>query len=133
MKLNPDCIRDLLIEIEEVTDMETGILFDFNHENSERLSAYEPNTLAYHLNQCNLSGYLVGFRCFGNDTFDLQFLSPEGHAFLANVRSENVWKHTKSIAGKIGVWSLDALKNIACGVVSELIRSQIGSSTSPSS
>ena len=125
MKLNPDCVRDLLIEIEENTNAETSISFDCESVSGGPLARYSAEELKYHILQCDLCGYLVNFRDYCSGKYEVDFLSPIGHAFLADVRSDTVWKHTKGIAGKIGVWSLDALKSIATGVVSEMIRLQL--------
>lgn len=76
MKLNPDCIRNLLLEIEEETDLQTSICFDFRTATDGRLASYGLAELAYHLKQCELNGYLVGFRNFGGDEFEVGFLSP---------------------------------------------------------
>ena len=127
MKLNPDCIRDLLIVIEENTDLQTSIDFDFRSPCEGRLSHYSPNQLAYHLKQCDLHGYLNECRDYGGDEFTVSYLSPAGHKFLADVRSDSVWSHTKSIAGKVGAWSLDTISSIASSVISELIKTQISS------
>mgnify|MGYP002958432843 FL=1 len=49
-----------------------------------------------------------------------------GHQFLANIRSDNIWKGTKAIASKIGSSSLDAITQIASNVITELIKAQFG-------
>ena len=91
---------------------------------SARLSRYSPDELAYHITQCDLHGYFEEMHSFV-DEYDVSFLSPAGHAFLSDIRSDTVWNHTKTVAGKIGVWSLDALTKIATGVVTEIIKMQL--------
>lgn len=125
MKLNPDCIRDILIEVEEKTDLAHHISFKTTSGLlPARLSCYSPEEVAYHIKQCDLHGYFEGMHEFVEE-YEISFLSPSGHAFLSDVRSDTVWNHTKTVAGKIGAWSLDALTKIATGVVTELIKKQL--------
>ena len=125
MRLNPDCIRDILLEVEENTDLTHSISFKpWSGALPARLSRYSPDELAYHIMQCDLHGYFEEMHNFV-DEYDVSFLSPAGHAFLSDIRSDTVWNHTKTVAGKIGAWSLDALTKIATGVVTELIKTQL--------
>ena len=126
MKLNPDCIRDILLEVEETTSLEQGFAYGPGVPETGRLANYSFETLVYHLKQCDLNGYFVNMESYGMYSFDVAYLSPKGHAFLADIRSDTVWNHTKKVAGKIGVWSLDTLTKIAVGVVTELIKNSIG-------
>ena len=124
MKLNPDCIRDILLQIEESTDLNTPWEFDDEHEPEGRLSQYTVDEITYHIRQCELSGYVVG--CEQNSSgFSIRYLSPEGHAFLADIRSDSVWNKTKAVAGKIGAWSLDTLTKVATGIITEMIKKQL--------
>ena len=126
MKLNPDCIRDILIEIEErIPDIHSEIIFYTDGIEAGRLAKYSFPEIEYHLNQCNLSGYIASYKTDIVNNIHVGYLSPAGHQFLADIRSDNVWNHTKAIAGKIGSFSLDVLSKIAVGVVTELIKKQL--------
>ena len=60
MRLNPDCVRDILIVVEELSDGQHGIDFDFHQPMPyERLSKYSNDELLYHVRQCDMSGYLL--------------------------------------------------------------------------
>lgn len=125
MRLNPDCTRDILIFLEERTSA-NGVLEYSARNMSEQLNdplRYSAEEVMYHISQCALSGFFVGYEedCSGN--FILRDISPKAHEFLANVRSDTVWNKTKSVAGKIGTTSLNALCQIASTVISELIKS----------
>lgn len=128
MKLNPDCTRDILMYFEENTV--THRLLEYSPkdllEQSKKLSQYSAEEIMYHVSQCALSGFFVGYQedCSGN--FLLLDISPKAHEFLANIRSDSVWNKTKSVAGKIGTTSLNALCQIASSVVTEIIKSQLG-------
>lgn len=125
MKLNPDCVRDILFVVEEVADGKCGAHFNFQEPSQyERLSKYSNDEIEYHVHQCEYTGYftLVTWVLSGDCTvFDL---SPKGHQFLADIRSDTVWDKVKSKAAKIGTFSLNALTQIATAVVTELINAQ---------
>lgn len=60
MRLIPDCIRDILLDIEECTA--PGVFYNFKPTavNPEvRCSKYDPDTVLYHIKQCELNGYLT--------------------------------------------------------------------------
>ena len=53
-------------------------------------------------------------------------LTPEGHKFINDIRNEQNWKKTKSVAKSIGSFSIDALKSIASEVVTTAINKLLG-------
>ncbi|MBD9846446.1 DUF2513 domain-containing protein [Enterococcus faecalis] len=122
MKLNPDCVRDLLLEIEQTTD--SNKMYSYSSQD-KYLKKYDENVVYYHFRQADLSGllYQSQFDMAGN--FGCVDLSPKGHQFLNDIRSENNWKKTKEIASTIGSFSLDALSNIASGVITNLINGNL--------
>lgn len=126
MKLNPDCVRDILLYCEERCTMTQGV--EFIPENSLTVDnrTYDWDELSYHLRQCDLSGY---FYKATRDMYGEYFvvdISPLAHEFLANVRQQNNWVKVKSIASKVGATSLSALSTIAVQVVSAAIKEAIG-------
>ncbi|MBA4699191.1 MAG: DUF2513 domain-containing protein [Ruminococcus sp.] len=127
MKLNPDCIRDILFEIEDITTFDT--CFDYFHDSppeSGLLSKYEPDEIVYHIRQCNLYGLLYKTDWDMQGNVSVQDLSPSGHDFIANVRSDSIWNDVKTVSTKVGSKSVNALTQIATGVVTALIKSQLG-------
>lgn len=127
MKLNPDCIRDILLTVEDTTDSNTSFEYDTKSDKPQKLRKYDHNEIMYHMNQCNLSGFFVGYQRYDGGSFTrVSDLSPYGHEFLANIRQDNIWNNTKTIAGKVGTKSLNALTQIASSIITELIKSQFG-------
>ncbi|WP_017211824.1 DUF2513 domain-containing protein [Clostridium beijerinckii] len=140
MKLNPDCIRDILLTVEEITSPSSQFVFKGSDDTNdfllddesedepeiiyEKLKSYTDEEILYHINQCELSGFFTevnwctGYLCFIED------LSPLGHQFLADIRSDTNWNKTKSIAKSVGSTSLSAIKDIAAKIISEMIKSQ---------
>ena len=124
MKLNPDCIRDILMDIEEAIPG-TGYVLEYDQKTTkERLPNYSHEEIMYHVRQCDLSGFLYKARFNISGSYDIQDLTPAGHQFLADIRSDTVWNKTKNVAAQIGVYSLDTLTKIATGVITELIKRQ---------
>ncbi len=122
MKLNPDCIRDILIAVESLPNVNYCYTFD-EKTIKQDFPDYSFDELFYHVRQCDLSGF---FHNAHGDPFMYRVgdLSPLGHQFLADIRSDTVWNKTKNVAAQIGVYSLDALTKIATGVITELIKRQ---------
>lgn len=126
MKLNPDCVRDILLKIEEIPDVKHH--WDFTPKNiPEIFPTYSIEEIIYHLRQCELSGFLLNPSHNGNfDYYDVADLTPYGHEFLNNIRENNIWNGVKSVANKVGTTSLNALVQIASNVITQLIKAQFG-------
>ena len=125
MKLNPDCIRDILFAIEEKTSMKT--LFYLDEDNCHTIFPnYDLDTVLYHLRQCDMYGYLYNssLSCTGSCT--VVDLTPKAHEFINNIRKDTNWNKTKEIAGKVRSFSLNALSQIATNVITSLINSYTG-------
>lgn len=122
MRLNPDCIRDILLTVEEETGynkhMGYGDGADF-----VRLAKYPTDEVKYHLKQCEYSGFFVGFQQFLGGGFMIRDLSPMGHEFIADIRTDTNWNKVKEIAKQAGSFSIEALSRIATGVIAEVIKS----------
>ena len=124
MRLNPDCIRDLLMEIEKTCTIYSG--FDSMHHIENLITKYSKAELAYHARQCNLAGLLYNYKATISGDWMIGDLTPKGHEFLANIREDTIWHNVKEISTKIGSKSVSALSQIASGVITEIIRSQLG-------
>lgn len=129
MKLNPDCVRDILLEIESTATISKSWIYDSKNP-THRLSQYSKHEIAYHARQCFKSNLVDGFHVYGNcDTVSIDDLSPKGHEFLANIRENKIWNGVKAVSEKVGSASLDAITQIASNVITELIKAQFGIST----
>lgn len=124
MKLNPECVRDILFTVEDKTDSENYFAFPSELPESELLLKYSEEEVRYHINQCDMSGLIIvkGKDMDGN--MSVMDLTPAGHEFIADIRNDTVWNNVKDKSSKIGVSSLRAIRDIAVGVVSELIKTQ---------
>lgn len=125
MKLNPDCIRDLLMYFEKETDGMQCIRFDANDLCNTQLSQYTSEELYYHFKQCEYNGFLLNVTNFLDLTSILLDISPSAHEFLANIRSDSTWNKVKTTAKSIGSYSLKSLTQIASSIVTSLITQQL--------
>lgn len=123
MKLNPDCIRDILITIEDNTGFGKNMSYNLN-STYDLLQKYTFDEVRYHIDQCELSNLITKVNKFIDGSCLIQDLSPSGHQFLADIRSDNNWNKTKSIAKTVGTSSLTAIKEIATNVIAEVIKAQ---------
>lgn len=123
MKLNVDCVRDILLYLEDKIDTINDCV-DFDELCSEFANKYDRNTLHYHINQISKSKLVDSVFYCDDEPELINDLSPAGHEFIANIRSNTVWNKTKDISKNIGCTSLNAFKDIASNVITELITSQ---------
>lgn len=114
MKLNPDCIRDILLSVEEAT--EVNVLYEYNRKNRSdtRLGSYGHNEIRYHIRQCAMAGLITGYQEWnGGEYIKIHDLDSAGHAFLANTRSASLWSRIKSHCIQSGVESIPAILQAA--------------------
>lgn len=123
MKLNPDCVRNILLTAEN----EIGYSQDMRYSaesDYKLLNQYSSDEVFYHIDQCEMSGLIVNVSRTMDRVYYIRDISPSGHEFLANIRSDNIWNKTKDIAKKVGSISLHSLTKIAISVVASLIKDQ---------
>ena len=128
MKLNPDCIRDILFSIEELSKP-FGIISSQSLAETEYLKdKYSIDEIVYHLKQLNWSSFIVvPDRCTTLDgTFFVKDLSPLGHEFIANIRQDNNWNKVKEISKEVGSSTLSSIKTIAENVIASAINVSMG-------
>lgn len=123
MKLNPDCIRDILLEIESTSTISNAWTYNADSP-SKRLSKYSKDEIGYHARQCAKSNLVDGFHLYGDcNTISVSDLTPKGHEFLANIRNDSFFNNVKQIGKKLGTTSLNDLHQIAVNCAAVLIKS----------
>lgn len=112
-KLNIDCIRDIMLAIEEKPYKQTYTISKLSE-----LLPYEDDELEYCcyklyeasfleltvVDICNYPGYPIK---------SINELTYNGHEFLETIRPESVWAKTKHAISKAGSYSLDLIAEIA--------------------
>lgn len=127
MKLNPDCIRDVLIAVESC-DFGERLNLDSLHDACPQ---YTENELWYTCLKLNEGNFLdIDTVSWVHSTMpsikSINCLTFSGHEFLANIQPNTIWEDTKKVIKKIGVTSIQNLSVIASGVVTAIIKSQLG-------
>ena len=135
MKLNPDCIREILLWFEENQSMEQGfngfltgnVAAYMSTDMPQYFKDYSPEDVLYSIKQMVESGLLNATRMDvdGADWYRIRDITPIGHDFLGNIRADNNWQKTKSIAKSIGSVTLSSLSKIAAKVIADLINGAV--------
>ena len=118
MKLNNDCVRDILLTLEEICTYDSSFSYDMDNDKPHLLTPYTHDEILYLIIDVHFYD--------GGDSFDIGDLSPSGHQYLANIRSDKIWNKTKKVASEIGVNSLSAMTQISTQIISSIIKSHFG-------
>lgn len=124
MRLNNDCVRDLLLAIEENVGLKEYMSID-----SLQLKSYSQDDLQYTALKLEEAGYInakVSKYLDGSMDIYIFSLTWNGYKFLDNIRDNNVWSKTKGIVSKFASVSLDVLEKVAAQVITNMISQQIG-------
>lgn len=117
MTLNPDCIRDILLEIEKFSSF--GDIYVYDTDNlppDSFLQNYDVDTVLYHIRQCDLSGYLLNTNWKVYEYVAIEDLMPVGHELVSNIKTNEKWAHTKKILSMLGGAGLKMMSAAAEGV-----------------
>ena len=124
MKLNYDCIRDIMLYLEENLELNNIVYL----ENIK--IDYSDNDIKYSILKLEEIDYIKarivkadGVAILDAIIFDITFY---GHEFLNTVRPKTVWENTKEISTKIGVNTISSLTQIASQIVTQLISKLMG-------
>ena len=121
MKLDPDCVRDVLLATEENTGYREELQLSRNEPLPNQLQKYDFKTVAYHANQCIMSGLISEGHPFFGVEVAIADLTPAGHEFLENIRADTNWNKVKQKAKSVGSESLSVLAQIAGQVISAML------------
>ena len=136
MKLNPECIRDVMLVLEEklsLTHGPKGYYFNSMYPSCIagilRDKEYMLYDVMYSVLQLTESGYIVTSnpdvcnRIHGYfDPGKILYITPKGHEFIATISNEDTWKKKTSIVlGKLGSVSLSVIESVAKGFSSAVV------------
>ncbi len=129
MQLDISCIRAILFTVEKYEHLNEPVSFDYEKNSiyNDFLSSYSTDQILYHVQYCIKVGFLSDIcqqKGWGQICYEC-CLEPPGHDFLANIRSEQNWKQTKTIFAKVGGASLKVVSAIAEGVTTALANKYI--------
>lgn len=123
MKLNQDCIRDLLLYLEENLKLN-----DYLSISNISLKNYSSEELLYTADKLYEAGYLKCSRKVYDNTDLMIFVSSityTGHQFLDNIRDDKVFAKTKSILSGFKSVSIEIISETASKVITNLINQQL--------
>ena len=126
MRLNPDCIRDILMECEEQCTPYKNATFKPQNQFVRGENEYSGEETLYHLRQCELNRFFTRTARDLSGTYRVIDITPKAHEFLENIRSDTVWKKTKETASSAGSLSIEILKTCASAVISEIVKKRLG-------
>lgn len=129
MRLNPDCVRDVLLYLE------SELVLNLKKHNFESLSLDQLNNhfsniyteediwyTVYNLNKIEyIEGQISGVQNMKMVFCDIENITWEGHQFLNTIRPVSIWDATKNGAKKLGVMSISALSMISSEIVKEIV------------
>lgn len=127
MKLNPDCIRDVLLYLEENLEVKDGHKFTKTtlSQLQNALSQYLPDDVFYSVYNLYQIQFIDGKI---NDINDMKMFFCEidnitwnGHQFLNSIRPKTVWEVTKQGASKLGIMSMHALSTMAMKITEAVV------------
>ena len=131
MKLNKECVRDILIKCESLLKMNNdGTMNTINSNDlKEALQNYDIATLKYTVLKMKEANLLNVTVVKADGSIILEFLITDityyGHEFLENIKEDNNWTKIKDIAKKVGASSISAITQIAIGVITNQINNYI--------
>ena len=135
MKLNPDCIRDLMLTLEEITWIIPGPRYVFNAVNCGSLSAkfkgtYDAGEIAYTLIQLAESGYIkMQYKCEDYHRIlnmgDILYVTPKGHEFISQIQDKERWttkiKPAVRLFGNVSLSIIEAISKGAANAALDRI------------
>jgi len=114
VKLDKDLVREILLALEtDDSDPRAPKLLN--------ISGYSYPQIAYTVRILAEGGLIEALNASSFDGFDWkpQRLTYNGHEYLETIRDAEVWRKTKEIANKAGVFSLQVLIEIGKTVVKQ--------------
>lgn len=122
MRLNHDCVRQVLLDIEANLQLEKMSFSDIVTPNT--ISTYGIDNVIYSLIQLSDAQYIdasiEAVKC-PIPLIRVEKITWEGHKFLDNVRDPQVWSKTKKVLKRIESTSITLVSNIASQVITNLI------------
>ena len=122
MKLDIDCVRDILLAVEEKGFRET-----FSINDLKEITHYSSDQIEYTCFKLSEADYLdittvTMSGGIGVAIHSVNELTYQGHEFLGNITSKKVFDKTKSICREIGIASLQGISKVAASVVTSFIQ-----------
>ncbi len=122
MKLNPECIRMVLLTIENELTLDDNFkpkrYYTDDLLQSKALSEFNNKDIIYSLIQLSKNGYIDIHDIGADQRFIARIIdiTPLGHEFINHIRPKSVWDNIMDISKKTSNFSFNALATIALNV-----------------
>lgn len=123
MKLDHNCVRSILLELEETLTL-NDVLSLHQMKNFKTFEKFGHETSVYTLTKLIEAEFLKGSVPVGdNEIIDVLVgsITWEGHQFLDNIRDNDVWSKTKDSVKSLSSVSLSVLSSVATSVINKKI------------
>lgn len=123
MKLNHDCVRSILLELEEKLALGQHIHLP-QLKTFKTLDEYGENDSIYAILKLIEAGYIDGSHRFDGDEIyylGIASITFSGHEFLDTIRDSKVWAKTKEFTKKLSSVPLSVLSATAVKVTTSFI------------
>lgn len=121
MRLNPECVRAILIFCENALNNHNIIRFGLDFEEFDTL--FTSDELQY-TSKKMIEGKLLEGRSIGNVQTEISGITWEGHKLLDNIRDDSVWKMVLQKVKKLESVSIYVISRIAQQTVLDIINSK---------
>lgn len=123
MRLDKDCVRDLMIYVEENATLDADI-----DVSGIQLTDFSTEEILYTAIKLIEAKFLIG-KCkwdiMGNPLIHVNAITWEGHEFLDTIRDNAVWQETKKRISRFAAVSVNILSSVSAQVISQLIKNQL--------
>lgn len=122
MRLNHDCIRDIMLYIEtqiNTTHDTVGL-----NQLVDNFQNYTEDVLIYHINQLVNAGFIQKPMYGGGKPLLIPTFTWKGHEYLDNIRDKSAWE--KLHESGLSSFSLDIAKDLAGDVTKSLLKKKLG-------
>lgn len=128
MKLNIDCVRDVMLTLEEAEYGEPTTISTLCKKLEEKYTNEEITYTCLKLDEGGLiDAMLVPMaKSSMNGVKSINDITFEGHQFLNNIRDNKVWGKTKTILSKVSSVSISFVSSIASQVLANFISQYMG-------
>lgn len=128
MKLFPDDVRDIMMDLEANQGFQQYLL-ESDIKNYPSYKRIERQQFLYTLQKIQEAGYINAELMYASDQvvrLVINYITWDGHQFLANVAPETVWQNTKDVISEIGGMSIPIISSVAGQIITASIKSKLG-------
>lgn len=122
MKRDMNLVRLLLLRIEDQGDDMNGWIDDL------AIESFTPEQISHHVWLLKDGGFITAIDLSSSDGPDVRprCLTWKGHEFLSDIKDQDIWQTTLTVAKRGGTESLSALWDIAKALGKKQIEKQLG-------